>query len=242
MIEKELEEIGLRKNEAKIYFTLLRIGTATPSQIAKATALSRSYIYDALENLREKDLVGSQIKNGKMHYVASDPKQLEESAEEKLAKTKKILLKLQKTMEAVVTASEVLVYEGKYIYKALLRDITGTLKKGDAILIFGIDDEKIMQLDKYYESYLDLYFALLKKKKISERVIVRKGTKKFKQAKTTKYRFLNEEFFGDVAFEVYGDRLAIFEWGEQSRLILIRNAKIAEAYRKQFEILWNFAR
>ncbi|MEW5996732.1 MAG: helix-turn-helix domain-containing protein [Candidatus Micrarchaeota archaeon] len=242
MLEKELEEVGLRPNEAKIYSALLRIGTATPAQVARETGLSRSYVYDALETLKAKGLVGMQMKNGKRHYTASDPKHLEEAAKEQLAKAQKIVPVLAKAMEASIAPSEVSVYEGAYIYKQLLRDITGTMKAEEEVLIFGIDDERIMRLDEYYPHYLDYYFAFLKEAGVKERAIVRMGARKLKEAKTTRYRFLDGKYFGDVAFEVYKDRLALFEWGGQSRLVLIRNARIADAYRRQFEFFWKNAK
>ncbi len=238
MLQEQLEDMGLRKNEAKVYLALLGEGTATPSGLAAITGLSRPYIYDVLETLRSKTLASFQTKNGRKEYAAADPRHLQEFAEEQLAKARKLAPALIRLAGAAVSHSEVSTYEGEYIYKALLRDITATMGRGGEILIFAIDDEKMMKSDRYYAAYLKRYFFLLGKKGITERAIVRRGVRQLKEAKTTKYRFIDGKYLTDAAFEVYGDTIALFEWGGKNRLVMIKNAKLAEAYRRQFEFFW----
>ena len=52
-----LEEIGLSKNEAKIYLTLLDLGSATASKIADTSKMHRTTVYDALDRLVQKGIV-----------------------------------------------------------------------------------------------------------------------------------------------------------------------------------------
>ena len=57
--EKVLEEIGFSKNEAKIYLVLLRLGMSPISEITEKTGIHRRNVYDSIERLAEKGLVGS---------------------------------------------------------------------------------------------------------------------------------------------------------------------------------------
>ena len=92
---QELKGFGLTKNEIKIYLTLLKLGTTNPSEIAKKTGFSRSYVYDALERLLEKEMVSTLLKNNKKNYSATSPKRLEELAKQRLQKIQDILPKLE---------------------------------------------------------------------------------------------------------------------------------------------------
>lgn len=56
------------------------------------------------------------------------------------------------------------------------------------------------------------------------------------------YRFLPYETIGTIYFTVYGDSLTINNWNPPARALYIRNESIADAYKRQFDHLWNMAR
>ncbi len=239
---EELKEFGLTENEIKIFVTLLKLGTSTPAKIAEKTGLSRPYIYDALERLLEKEIVNTILIKNKKHYQAIDPKLLEEQIKTKLKKVEKLIPQLLRIIEPEKEEIRVEVHKGKYVYKTLLRDIVSTLKQNSKVLIFGIDDNTLVKLDPHYPTNLSVYFSRLKRKKIKEKVIVRKDAKIFAEAETTEYRFLPKESIGNTAFEVYNNKVAIFLWGMPNYLILIENKEVADSYRKQFELMWKIAK
>ena len=241
-MEEELKEFGLTENEIRIYLVLLRLGTANPVQIAEKTGFSRSYVYDALERLLEKEMVSSILKNNKKHYIATNPKRLEEIAKSRLEKIQKIIPKLENLQKISQEEIKVEFHRGTYVYKTLLKDILSSLKKNEEVLIFGIDDKVLEKLDPHYPLHLKIYFERLKQKNIREKVIVKRNAKILKEAKTSQYKFLLEESIGNTAFEVYGNKVAIFLWGTPNHLILIENEEVANSYKKQFEILWNYAK
>ena len=240
-MEEELKEFGLTENEIKIYLALLPVGTATPGELAKKTGFSRPYVYDALEHLLEKGVVSTVLIKNKKQYVAADPKRLEKLAAQRLANIQKIIPLLVGFQNLAHEEIKVELYKGKFVYKILLNDIIATLKKDDEILIYGIDDEVLLRLDKYTPIHLKQYFAQAIKLNIREKVIVRKGNPILKEAKTSVYRFLAKEVIGNAAFEVYRDKVAIFLWGIPNHLILIENKEVADSYRNQFKILWEKA-
>ena len=53
-----LEKLGLTKGEIKIYFALNELGKATVGPIGEKSKVSKSKIYDILNKLIEKGLVG----------------------------------------------------------------------------------------------------------------------------------------------------------------------------------------
>src|SRR3989338_463264 len=55
--DEVLEQVGLSKNETKVYLALLEIGAATAGEIASQAKIHRTNVYDAMERLLEKGLV-----------------------------------------------------------------------------------------------------------------------------------------------------------------------------------------
>ena len=56
-MKKILEDIGLNKNEALVYNTLLYKGEMIPSQIAEYTGITRANSYAILKSLVEKGVI-----------------------------------------------------------------------------------------------------------------------------------------------------------------------------------------
>ncbi len=239
---EELKELGLTDNEIKIYLVLLKLGNGTPLEIGEKTGFSRSYVYDALERLIDKQIVSLVLKNNKKHYIPIEPKKLEQIQIDKLEKLQKILPQLEELKANSNEEVRVELHKGAYIYKTLLKDVILTLKEKEEVLIFGIKDEDLISMDKYYYEHVSQYFSRLDKLKIKEKVITSIGTKKLKDAKTTAYRFLPKNIMENTAFEVYGDKVAIFLWGMPHYLIIIENKIIANSYRNQFNLLWKIAK
>ena len=169
----ELKELGLTDNEIKIFVILLRHGDMNPYEIAKKTGFHRGYVYDALERLQEKGIINTVIKNNKKCFQSIDPKHIEEMMQSRLESISKIipdLMRIRQTKEDCVVE----LYKGEKSYKILIRDIIATAKKGDEILIYGVNDKLVMSIEP---NYMKQYFAILKRKNISERVIIAEAQK-----------------------------------------------------------------
>lgn len=240
-MQETLRSLGLTENEVKIYLILLQTGTISPSKIAEKTGFSRSYVYDALERLLEKEMVSCILKNNKKQYSATSPKRLLELEKQRFEKLVSIIPHLEDLQGSIKEDIKVELHRGTYVYKILLNDILTDLRKGGEVFIFGINDEFLIKSNQYYLTHLKQYYNRLKKLNIKEKCIVKKNAKVFKNWKTTKYRFLAEKVIGNTAFEVYGNKVAIFLWGTPNHLILIENKEVANSYRNQFEILWKAA-
>ncbi len=237
----ELKELGYTENEIQLYLVLLKTGTTTPAVLAEKTGLSRSYIYDALDRLQEKELINTIFVKNKKNFQATNPKLLVEKIQSRLERLERVLPELLKFTQSNPDEIRVEVHKGMHAYKTLFRDISASLKPNDEVLIFGIDDAVLSSLDPRYLENLQIYFGKLKRKKIREKAIIKKGGRVLKEAKTTAYRFLPAEVIGNTAFEVYGNKVAIFLWGVPHHLILIENHSVAQSYKKQFEVLWDNA-
>src|SRR3989344_8495564 len=81
-----LEQFGLTETEAMVYTTLLKHGACTAGKVARVTKQHPRTVYDAVERLMQKGLLGAVRRNNRKHYLALNPKTLQEFiAEQELA-------------------------------------------------------------------------------------------------------------------------------------------------------------
>src|SRR3989344_7102355 len=76
MVLKELEKIGLTKNESVVYQTLLQLGTSKTGEILKKSGLNSGKIYEILESLKLKGLLSESIINNIKYFTAAPPSQI----------------------------------------------------------------------------------------------------------------------------------------------------------------------
>ena len=95
---KELEVLGLTKNDRRVYLAMIELGTVTVSELVKRTGLYRSYVYDVLDKLAEMGLVSYTIRNGKKNFNAENPERIlqaidaeKQELEEKKSKLKEVI-------------------------------------------------------------------------------------------------------------------------------------------------------
>lgn len=241
IMEQELRDFGLSDNEIKIYLALLHRGTIKPADLSRETGFARPYIYDVLQRLQEKNIVGTIIQNQKRCYVALPPNQLVQVCKQRLEAIEKVAEKLETIRLKPLQDISVELQTGRFVLRTLFNDILLHLQRGDEVLFYGIDDDLLITTDPTIKSRLDQYLAKIVSLGITERIIVKQGNTILPQAKTTTYRFLPKATIGSLAFVTYADRLAIFLWGTPNNLIFIQSKKVADSYKNQFDILWKSA-
>jgi sugar-specific transcriptional regulator TrmB len=70
----KLEEFGLSRREAEVYIALLQKKEFTAPELTKITTITRTKIYEHLQNLVHKGLCNESNKNGQKIYKAVSPK------------------------------------------------------------------------------------------------------------------------------------------------------------------------
>ncbi|MGN6622795.1 MAG: helix-turn-helix domain-containing protein [Candidatus Nitrosocosmicus sp.] len=70
MMISELVELGLTNGEAKVYFSLLKLGSSKVGSIVKDCRVSYSKVYDVLERLILKGLVSYVLIGNIKHFNA----------------------------------------------------------------------------------------------------------------------------------------------------------------------------
>jgi len=232
---EELKKLGLENREILAYLTLLKLGETTAIVIAEKTNIDRATIYRILEKLIGRGFVSFVIKNNVKYFSACEPKRLLTYIKETEKEISRILPKLEKLKKAEEAETIVQVYKGKEGGKTVLKDIITT---GKDYGVFGYEGQFRRIFPKIY---LDQYMRDLKKKGMTERVLIKKGIKvnKYNQVKI---KYLPKNFSSPSTTVVYGNKIAHVVWTEPYFIIVVENKEIAKSYKNYFKSMWKIAK
>lgn len=246
---KLLEEIGLTKNEVKVYLALSKIGLTTTSLIIKKTGINTSKVYESLERLLKKGLVSYTIIKNKKHWQAEDPKRIREFLEEEKKKIEQkekkminIIPELRELRKIKHKAPEYSIYEGVKGLKTAREKVLGVLKKEDTFYIIL----STMPMNERLEGYWLDFQKRRARKKIKCKYIlneeIRKlGTKRSKNP-LTQIKYVKSEILSPTWIEIYNDYVGIGILNENPSIFLIKNKEIAKGFLNYFKFLWNIGK
>jgi sugar-specific transcriptional regulator TrmB len=236
-LKEQLKTAGFTENEAKVYQALLEIGQKTASTVSSRTGLHRRVVYDTLQRLIKKGLVGYIIENNKKVFQAANPSRILEVIKEKEETISKIMPEMIQlfNQDKEKPRSETNFYKGTNGLKAIFED---QLSEGKEILIIGASDQAYNLLEIYFH----WFDKKRQEKRIKSKIIFSKTEKKLK-VPLSEIRYLPEKYSSNLAINIYADKVALILWKKENPLgILIKDKEIAEGYRKHFELMWKIAK
>src|SRR5262249_40503830 len=111
-MEKELEMLGLTKNEIKIYLELLKSPNSTATFVRTHTKIANSRVYSALDSLIDLGVVNFKITHRGKLFSAEKPEIISQIAREQIAKIEKIIPYLKKIEKEEKSMTESVIYKG----------------------------------------------------------------------------------------------------------------------------------
>src|SRR3989344_3043331 len=143
-IETILEDIGLTKNEIKIYLALLKLGSTATGAILKETKVHASKVYDGLERLADKGLVTHVIIANTKHFKAVNPERLIDFLQDKkkiIEEQEKDILSLLPQLKAMqetgLDETEAEVFKGWKGMETVFSEGIKAMCKGDIWYVLG---------------------------------------------------------------------------------------------------------
>jgi len=230
-----LETLGLTKNEAKIYLALLKLGSASVSQIAKIAQIQRVNIYDTLERLKDKGLISSVLKSNKKYFEASSPENIKQLLEEKEKQIKQVRESFPQLIQIYNESNKQEVHSFKGIpgVKTVLKDILDTKPK--EILNFG----STSGLAAKSPINFDIWESQREKLRMPMKIITSSSIKKtIQKKKYQEIKLLGNQFNSFSSTVVYENKVVILIWAEEPLAILIESKETADSYRNYFYSLW----
>ncbi|MGV8162176.1 MAG: TrmB family transcriptional regulator [Candidatus Nanoarchaeia archaeon] len=236
-LKDSLKELGLGKNEIKVYISLLQKSDLDITELAKLSEVHRVNTYNSLKELIQKGLVVEINLGKKKTYRASDPKQLQILIKNKEEKLNTILPQLSALF--MHGENQAQIFEGIEGIKYTLNDMIADKKD---ILAFGIPKEMPEKLS----SFLITFHRNRMANKLNINHIYNENAKeRIKYLKNLKYcdaKYLPPEYDVPATTVIYGDKTAFWIWSEKPFCVIIKSAKMANAYKKYFELLWTLAK
>lgn len=133
----------------------------------------------------------------------------------------------------------VTVLEGDDANAQVLEDIYTKFKdKGGEVLIAGLTEVEKTNTEAY--EFLQGHLKRLQAAKITERILIEEGDTNI-VAPSHWYRYLPKGKFTNTPFQLYGDNLALIEWGPPQKVILIKHPLFAQTFRNLFNVVWEQA-
>ena len=232
---KQLKATGLTENESKVYLALLEIGPNKAGLISKKTGLHRRVIYDVLDRMIKKGMVGYIVMNGVRLFQASAPERILEVIKEREANLNEILPNLSALYRKTKESEGTYFYKGKRGFKTIFED---QLNTGKEIFILGASPLAYEAIPFYFK----WYDKRRVENKIKVRIIFNQSERKLR-IPFSEIRYLPKKYSSDVAINIYGDRVAILLWSKERPLgIVIKNKLFAKGYMQYFDFLWSVAR
>ena len=233
-MKDQLHEAGLTKNESKVYTTLLELGPSQAGIISRKSGLHRRVVYDTIEMLIQKGLLGYITRNNIKLFQCVHPHRLVELLQEKEQQVESIMPHMIDLFTKTKEKEETNFYTGRNGLKTVFEDQLAT---GKEILILGASPLAYEMLEFYFH-WFDKRRV---EKKVKTRVIFHEGI--VQKIPLSEIRHLPQKYSSPLAVSIYGNKVALILWSKEHPLaVTIKNKEIAEGYRKYFELLWKIAR
>ena len=231
-MEKILSELGLSKNEGRVYLALLRHGRMQLRDITKATGMYRQNALESLEKLQARGLVSISFEGKRRAYSAAGPERLGAILDERQRRLESALPGLL-ALAGSAEKPKIDMLSGSEGVKTILRDEIAT---GKAM--------HIMQSSQTVDTMAGSYLAISREKRaaagIAMKIIYSAKDRKFgevaRKYARTEVRYLGEDF-GSTTIDVYGDRTVLI-FGEEPTIIRIIDKEVARRFLQFFNASW----
>lgn len=237
-----LKNIGLNDSEIKVYLYLLEHGISTPSEISRATGISRSNLHYILQGLWTKELLGRLTKGKRYVYVPKDPSTILKLLDNKRDVANNIIEDLNVLFKSSTQKPTIKFYEGSEEVKQIFEDVLKSKSKE----VVGFASTKRL-FEVISNDFMTYFGKEMYKRGIFLRDILTSSSKEAAKKSDDrmgiyyKYRFVNEgdgkDFPTDIL--VWDDFVAIIVLDPSVFATVVENKPLADTYRLQFNIMWN---
>jgi sugar-specific transcriptional regulator TrmB len=240
MDTKIFEELGLTNAEIKVYIQLLKFGSASAGPVIEKTGLQTSVVHRALNSLIGKALINYILEGKRKIYQATNPEVFIDFIDEKKRRFNEILPELKEEQLSAKNEEVASIYKGR---KGLQEVYYKLINVKGEYLTFGGGEQVANFMGV---SWWRNFHARRRANKLSSRQIFDKSVKHLGEniinMPLTNIKFLPQEFAQFQETVIVGDYVAVNVFTENAYSFLIKDKKVAEGYKKYFELLWNIAK
>lgn len=242
MLLKDLEKLGLNKNQAKVYLALFDLGKTKAGEVITKTGLHRHLVYQALEELIKQRLATKTTQGKIFLFQATDPTHLLDNVREQNLVAENIIDSLKERGKA--TEQNVTIYEGDEGIRAFHLHNAENIKANEWIYVMASGGKKFEQamgtraLRNYFQKIADngggVKMLMYQSQKLSEETLLF-----LRSYPRVEINFLPEELAPSAQSIITKHSVGFSIFEEPSSVIEVQNKHLAEAYINYFNLLWN---
>ncbi len=241
-LRTSLLSMNFSEKEADVYLSLLELGKATVSVIARKAGLNRTTGYHILDSLTGKGLVSVSGSEPLQEYVAESPDKITELLQKKFNQYQKYLNQAKETVPQLKSfhnisdRPKVRFYEGK---QGLIDVYEDTLTSHEPLRAYANFEDMHKALPEYFPSY----YLRRAKKGLNIRGVVPITPEALERQKHNKEEAREmvfvpaEKYYFSPEIDMYDNKVMIASWKEKLGII-IESAEIADAMKKIFELAY----
>ena len=239
------QQLGLPKNEAKIYEALLKEGELSVGEIALKSKVHRRNVYDSMGRLIEKGLVFEIIQSKENRYQAVEPNKLMELVQEKQVLLESIMPGLESLYQSKSAEQGVFIYRGIEGWKNYMRDI---LRVKEDFYCIGA---KGAWMDRRLMHFFPKFIKEANKAKIKYFHLfdyeVKTSAHEITKFVGNDFKFLPPGYSTPNAIDIFGPQVNILSnmhvggvHETDFSMTVIVNRQIADAFRTWFRFMYDF--
>ncbi len=241
-VEASLEELNLSKQEASIYVTTLKLGTAKASQIAQKSGINRGGVYYILKLLKEKGFISEVVRSGVQYYSAVSPERIMDIIEEEKERKAEVITSIIGDLKEIqLTALErptIEVYEGYDGFKTIFSKL---LEQSNTQFRCYMSPSTLEYLPHFHEQF--------RKRRTEKGIKIRtitQRTKELVEIKKLDKKELRETRFNDkllantdILFYILEDAIVIIKSNKKEQMATyIKDVNLANLHKNIFDKEW----
>jgi HTH-type transcriptional regulator, sugar sensing transcriptional regulator len=236
----KLQQLGLTKNEAKLYLAALEFGPATIAHLAKKSNVQRTTIYEFIEQMINKGIIIKTVSGKRNLYASASPKYLENLIEKQKSIIKSLMPELLSLAEKSPHKPIIRVFEGIDGIKKVFQD-TLNQPPESVIKYFASYKESFEAMST---TYMTNYVNRRVKNRIYSKGILRsdeyekKHTKENKKELRESISLPEKEFPITHNVMIYQNKISIISFGQEKFSVILESQQIADSQRAIFDLLW----
>lgn len=240
---KFLMDMGLSEQRARLYLIALSMGKATVSELAKATNIRRTAMYDNLDALQGKGLVRVIHEGKRKIYIPKHPREFYRQVSNQKEQFRDLLPDFIALFAQTTREPFVQVFTGTHAAREVYEDILRVAPK--EYMYFSAPSLAWLMTDKtFMRSWVDRRVA----KKIHVRTLRVRGKDvshvswlNESDAFLRHIRYLPEYVDLKNSIYMYGNNIGIISTVEENAAYIIYSPDFAYSLKQIFEFLWNIS-
>lgn len=236
-----LEDLGLTNAETKVYMALLELGNATAGPIREKCELQNSVVHRALLSLLSKGLINFILESERKIYSATNPENFFDFIDEKKKRFEQILPELKMKQKNIKELGSAGIYKGTKGLDKIYNIMVNSEAKEYLTFGGGYMCEERMGTEWWERMHTKRIANKLPSRQIFDETVRKFGVNLVKRP-LSKVKYISKEFAQFQETVIAGDYVAINVFTENAYGFLIKDQKVAEGYRKYFELLWKIAK